>query len=78
MFTAVNVNQIVSVGINDGGDWGGGFYWAGGGAETNDKTNQHPNFGAVFPATSPGTLGFQMICGEGHMQGAGPSSTPSR
>ena len=63
VFTAVNVNQIVSVGINDGGDWGGGFYWAGGGAETNDKTNQHPNFGAVFPATSP-YFGIQMICGK--------------
>jgi hypothetical protein len=23
-------NQIVSVGVNDGADYGGGFYWAGG------------------------------------------------
>jgi hypothetical protein len=25
-------NQLVSVGVNDGADYGGGFYWAGGGA----------------------------------------------
>ena len=34
----VTAEQIVSVGVNDGGDYGGGFYWAGGGPETNDQT----------------------------------------
>jgi hypothetical protein len=61
-FTAANANQILSTGINDNEGWGGGFYWAGGGVETNDQTDQHPNVGMAFPATSP-YFGIQMICG---------------
>ena len=71
----LNVNQIVSVGVNDGGGWGGGFYWAGGGAETNDKTNQHPNFGASSPLTSP-YFGIQMICGKATCKSPAPARRP--
>ena len=33
--------------MNDGGDYGGGFYWAGGGTQTNDQTQG--TLGMVFP-----------------------------
>jgi hypothetical protein len=56
-------NQISSVGINDGGDWGGGFYWAGGGVQTNDQTNLNPNVGMTFAAPSS-YWGLQMVCGK--------------
>ena len=56
-------DQIASVGVNDGGDWGGGFYWAGGGVATNDQTDQNPNVGMVFPAPSS-YWGLQMVCGK--------------
>ncbi|MGH3264849.1 MAG: hypothetical protein ACRDNS_22985 [Trebonia sp.] len=62
-FIGATANQISSVGINDGGDWGGGFYWAGGGVQTNDQTNQNPNIGMAFAAPS-GYWGLQMICGK--------------
>ncbi|MGH3263852.1 MAG: hypothetical protein ACRDNS_17885 [Trebonia sp.] len=61
-FVGATANQISSAGINDGGDWGGGFYWAGGGVETNDQTNQNPNVAMTFAAPS-GYWGLQMICG---------------
>src|SRR5579859_6487704 len=41
-------NQIVSFGVNDGQDYGGGFYWTGGGAQTNDQTPS--SVGMVFSA----------------------------
>ena len=31
-------NQLVSTGVNDGEEYGGGFYWAGGGAGANDQS----------------------------------------
>jgi len=59
---AVIVSQLVSVGVNDGTDYGGGFYWAGGGVGTNDQT---PNImGEVFPSPSS-YFGMQLICGKG-------------
>jgi hypothetical protein len=55
-------NQISSVGVNDGEGWGGGFYWVGGGLETNDQTDLNPNVGMVFAAPSS-YWGLQIICG---------------
>ena len=40
-------NQLVSAGVNDGGDYGGGFYWAGGGMGTNDQSPS--TMGMVVP-----------------------------
>jgi hypothetical protein len=50
--------QLYSIGVNDGQGWGGGLYWAGGGAETFDSTNQY----AVYGLDSQ-YFGFQVICG---------------
>lgn len=55
-------SQIVSVGVNDGGDYGGGFYWAGGGAGTNDQT---PSSQGMTFASPSGYFGMQLVCGKG-------------
>lgn len=57
-----NASQIISVGLNDGGDYGGGFYWAGGGTQTNDHTPS--NVGMVFSSPSS-YFGMQLVCGKG-------------
>jgi hypothetical protein len=55
-------SQLVSYGINDGEDYGGGFYWAGGGTGTNDHSPS--TMGMLFP--SPSTyFGMQLVCGKG-------------
>jgi len=54
--------QLVSTGVNDGADYGGGFYWAGGGTETNDQTQG--TLGMVFPSPS-NYFGMQLVCGKG-------------
>jgi hypothetical protein len=54
-------NQLVSTGVNDGFDYGGGFYWAGGGAGVNDKTPS--NLGMPFSAPSS-YFGMQLVCGK--------------
>ena len=54
-------NQLVSAGVNDGGDFGGGFYWAGGGTGANDKTQG--TLGMVFPSPSS-YFGMQLVCGK--------------
>jgi hypothetical protein len=46
-----SASQIVSVGVNDGSDYGGGFYWAGGGAETNDQTPSTVGFTFASPSS---------------------------
>jgi hypothetical protein len=52
----------VSTGVNDGSDYGGGFYWAGGGVGTNDKSPS--TLGMAF--SSPSTyFGMQLVCGKG-------------
>ncbi len=52
-------NSMVSAGLNSaGGDFGGGFYWAGGGAQTHDSET---SFG-VGPFLSS-YFGFQLVCG---------------
>jgi hypothetical protein len=53
-------SQIVSVGVNDGTDYGGGFYWASGGAETNDQTPSTVGF--TFAPSS--YFGMQLVCGK--------------
>lgn len=55
-------SQLVSYGVNDGADYGGGFYWAGGGTGTNDQSPS--TMGMVFPAPSS-YFGVQLVCGKG-------------
>jgi hypothetical protein len=55
-------SQIVSVGVNDGGDYGGGFYWAGGGSGTNDQT---PSSQGMTFASPSSYFGMQLVCGKG-------------
>lgn len=53
-------SQLVSVGVNDGADYGGGFYWAGGGVGTNDQSPS--TMGMTFPSPSS-YFGVQLVCG---------------
>jgi hypothetical protein len=55
-------SQLVSYGINDGQDYGGGFYWAGGGVQTNDHTPS--SVGMIFSSPSS-YFGMQLVCGKG-------------
>jgi hypothetical protein len=55
-------SQLVSYGVNDGTDYGGGFYWAGGGTGTHD--NSPSTMGMVFPGPSS-YFGVQLVCGKG-------------
>ena len=50
--------QMASNGINDGQQYGGGFYWAGGGAATQDLQTT-----AAFSNLSSSYFGWQVICG---------------
>ncbi|MGH2869075.1 MAG: hypothetical protein ACRDNK_16135 [Solirubrobacteraceae bacterium] len=54
-------SQLVSYGVNDGQDYGGGFYWAGGGTGTNDQTPS--SLGMLFAPSS--YFGMQLVCGKG-------------
>ena len=60
LITGVSIGpyQMYSNEVNDGHSWGGGFYWAGGGAETFDTTTQYSVSGLYS-----GYFGFQVICG---------------
>ena len=49
---------LLSVGVNDGDQCGGGFYWAGGGAETHDGESS-----AGFGPFVSSYFGFQLVCG---------------
>ena len=53
-------SQIVSLGVNDGQDYGGGFYWAGGGIQTNDQIPASK--GMLFGSPSS-YFGMQLVCG---------------
>jgi hypothetical protein len=55
-------SQLVSYGVNDGTDYGGGFYWAGGGTGTNDHSPS--TMGMIFPGPSS-YFGVQLVCGKG-------------
>jgi hypothetical protein len=55
-------SQLVSYGVNDGTDYGGGFYWAGGGTGTNDHSPG--TMGMIFPGPSS-YFGVQLVCGKG-------------
>jgi hypothetical protein len=55
---AIGPDDVYSWHINDGQSWGGGFYWAGGGAETFDSTTQYSVSGLDSPY-----FGFQIVCG---------------
>jgi hypothetical protein len=59
VIVGASTGSLVSTGLNDsGGEFGGGFYWAGGGAQTHDTETAFgagPFFSSYF--------GFQLICG---------------
>jgi hypothetical protein len=50
--------QLFVTGINDGTQYGGGFYWAGGGAQVQDLETQ-----AGFAPLWTSYFGFQVVCG---------------
>jgi hypothetical protein len=50
--------SLLSTGVNDGEGYGGGFYWAGGGAQTHDGES-----GAGFGPLWSSYFGFQLVCG---------------
>jgi hypothetical protein len=49
---------LLSAGVNDGSQYGGGFYWAGGGAQTHDGETS-----AGFGPFASSYFGFQLVCG---------------
>ena len=54
-------HDLTAVNINDGGsDYGGGFFWDGGGSEVSDGNNTS-GFGASGLSTQ--SVGFQLVCG---------------
>jgi hypothetical protein len=54
-----STNSMVSAGLNSpGGDFGGGFYWSGGGAQTHNSETS-AGFGPIFSSY----FGFQLVCG---------------
>jgi hypothetical protein len=54
-----STNSMVSAGLNSpGGDFGGGFYWAGGGAQAHDSETA-VGFGPFLS----NYFGFQLVCG---------------
>jgi hypothetical protein len=54
-----STNSMVSAGLNSpGGDFGGGFYWSGGGAQAHDSETA-AGFGPFFSSY----FGFQLVCG---------------
>ena len=59
-------SQFVSVGVNDGADYGGGFYWAGGGAGTNDQTPSTVGYHVRIPVEllrhAAGVREEQLLC----------------
>lgn len=55
---SIDTNQIYSIGVNAGGPWGGGFYWAGGGAQVSNSTTQYSVSGLNSPY-----FGVQLVCG---------------
>ena len=61
-FTLVGATAtgIVSAGLNDGGDYGGGFYWSSGSAQTNDQTGR--SLSMSFAASN--VFGMQVVCGK--------------
>ncbi|MGH3266818.1 MAG: hypothetical protein ACRDNS_33110, partial [Trebonia sp.] len=59
VIVGASTNSMVSAGLNDQGQYGGGFYWAGGGAEAHDSET---SFGANFFSSY---FGFQFVCGAG-------------
>jgi hypothetical protein len=50
--------NLYTYGINDGNQYGGGFYWAGGGAQANDEDSS-----AAFGPLWTSYFGWQVICG---------------
>ena len=56
-------SQMYSVHVDDGQGWGGGFYWAGGGAGASDTDPQLSVSGLNTPY-----FGFQVVCGLKHLR----------
>ena len=55
---SIAANQMYSVHVNDGTGWGGGFYWAGGGALAHNSERSYGVSGL-----NSGYFGFHVICG---------------
>ena len=55
---AVPQGSLLSAGVNDGSQYGGGFYWAGGGVGTYDSETS-----ATLSGFSSSYFGFQLVCG---------------
>ena len=55
---SIPYGQLWEYGINDGDQYGGGFYWAGGGAEIHDAQPE-AQFGPLWTPY----FGWQVICG---------------
>jgi hypothetical protein len=55
---SIPANQMYSIHLNDGKGWGGGFYWAGGGMQTNDATNS-----LNVSGLNSSYFGLQLVCG---------------
>jgi len=59
--------DLKATAVNDGNSWyGGGFFWAGGGAQINDSNNTS-GFGASGLSTNH--VGFQLVCGNNPCSG---------
>jgi len=57
---SIQPNQLYSININDGRSWGGGFYWAKGGAQTFDTSL---STGFSVAGINSSYFGMQVICG---------------
>ncbi|MDQ6851802.1 MAG: hypothetical protein M3070_18050 [Actinomycetota bacterium] len=59
------VNGVMSGGVNDGRQYGGGFYWQGGGAQAFDTFGSELIFGSAnsTPGFPSPYFGFQVVCG---------------
>jgi len=55
---SIPTNDMYSIHLNDNQGWGGGFYWAGGGAPTRDGMRSYSVSGLNSPY-----FGFQIVCG---------------
>jgi hypothetical protein len=74
--TAVSIPHMYSQGVNDGGQWGGGLYWGGGGVDTIDgenSWNSHERRSPRFRWPTNGTtyFGWRIRCLSHHCTDGG-------
>jgi hypothetical protein len=61
---SVPANSLYPTGLNDGGEWGGGVYWQGGGAQLSDSTGN----AGTWSGFASSYFGFQIVCGPNRCQ----------